>query len=97
MLGVQDQTLVDNLCKFIKYNFKLYHLDLSHTGLTTLMLREFGSSLRRAKSLLSLHLNGNPGLSSALKAEMHQRVHCAESEETISLNVISSNLVKKTH
>ena len=39
----------------------MMHLDLSSTGLSSEMLREFGTALRRAKSLISLHLSGNPG------------------------------------
>jgi len=60
------------------------------------MLKEFGSALRRAKSILALHLDGNPGVSAALKAEMHERVHCAAPKETIYLNVIASHNISKT-
>lgn len=77
MLGVEDMHLMDNLCKFIKHDFKLLHLDLSHTGLSKMMLLEFGSALRRSKSMLSLHLNGNPGIDIDLKKTMAERVHCS--------------------
>ena len=58
----EDKTMVENLSKFIKYNKNLLHLDLSYTGLDELTLMTIGSTLRRAKSLLSIHLTGNPGV-----------------------------------
>ena len=38
------------------------HLDLSCTGLSPLIVKEIGDALRRARSLLSIHLSDNPGL-----------------------------------
>jgi len=54
--------MIDGLCEFIKHNPKLLHLDLSYTGLTKLMLIEFGPALRKSKSMITLHLTGNPGI-----------------------------------
>jgi hypothetical protein len=42
MLNVQDAKSMNSLCRFIKHNSKLVQLDLSHTGLSALMLKEFG-------------------------------------------------------
>jgi len=44
----------------LKYNKKLRHLDLSNTGLTPRMFELICSNLKKAMSLLSLHLSGNP-------------------------------------
>ena len=57
-----EDEVAANLCKFIKYNSRLLHFDLSYSGLTKRMLLPFGAALRRAKSLLCLHLSGNPGI-----------------------------------
>lgn len=46
----------------IKYNPALYHLDLTSTGLTHLVVFQLGTAIRRAKLLLSIHLSDNPGL-----------------------------------
>lgn len=65
-----------NLCEFLKLNSKLIHLNLSYTGLSKIMLMQLGPALRRSKSMLSLHLNGNPGIDEDLKKHLHERVHC---------------------
>jgi hypothetical protein len=54
--------VVSMLTQFIKYNFQLQDLDLSNTGLTELTIRALGINIRRSKSLLSLHLSDNPGV-----------------------------------
>ncbi len=43
------------------------------------MMYELGPALRRAKSIISLHLSGNPGIDDELKEYLHKRVHCAPS------------------
>jgi len=59
------------------------------------MIVEFGPALRRAKSLLSIHFNGNDGVSQQLKDDLHERVHCMPHFETINLNMVSSNNISK--
>lgn len=68
--------MISKLTKFIKYNKNLLHLDLTCTGLTDQMLRAIGTALRRARSILSLHLSGNPGITPALKSFLYQRIRC---------------------
>jgi hypothetical protein len=70
--------LMAKMSRFIKYNKNLLHLDLSQTGLDELTLRTIGVSLRRARSLLSLHLSGNPGINESLKSFLFTRLHCAD-------------------
>ena len=65
-----------NLCRFIKHNQKLLHFDLCHTGLNKKILLDFGNALRKAKSLLCLHLSGNPGIDTDVKKQIHERAHC---------------------
>jgi hypothetical protein len=47
------------------------HLDLTSTSLSRYVIREVGTSLRRAASLLVLHLSGNPGLSNEMRLYLH--------------------------
>jgi hypothetical protein len=54
----------------------LLHFDISKTGLSKYQLLELGPALRRAKSLISLHASGNPGVSQELCDELFARVHC---------------------
>ena len=49
------------LCRFIKMNHNLMHLNLSGMGMTYEMMHEFGRAMRRTKSLVSLHLSQNNG------------------------------------
>ena len=45
--------------KIIKHNKALQHLDLTSTSLTSIQVEEIGNSLRKARSLLCIHLSGN--------------------------------------
>lgn len=63
------------LCKFIKMNSNLMHLNLSGMGMTTPMMYQFGRALRRTKSLVSLHLSQNNGDNEELRAYMVERAH----------------------
>lgn len=84
-VGNATKTLVvRHLSSFIKYNKNLLHLDLSSTGLCDDMLKCFGVALRRAKTLLSLHLSGNPGVTPQVKAYLKERAHCVDKEEPLT-------------
>lgn len=74
-------TIMQHLSYFMKYNKNLLHLDLTSTGLNEAMLWYLGTALRRAKSLISLHLSGNPGITSTLKEYLYKRVRCKAIEE----------------
>ena len=58
---------VKTLRNFIKMNNHLMHLNLTSTGMNSQMLNEFGVAMRRTKSLISLHLSGNPGINADLR------------------------------
>jgi len=68
--------MMAKVTRFIKYDRSLLHLDLSQTGLNQLCIKIIGISLRRARSLLSLHLSENPGITSDLKSLLFERIHC---------------------
>lgn len=55
----EDKVCMEYLCNFLKRNKKLQHVDLSYTGFNEQQLWHIGPTLRRAKSLRSIHLNGN--------------------------------------
>ena len=63
------------LCKFIKMNSKLMHLNLSGMGMTQPMMNQFGRALRRTKSMISLHLSGNNGDNEHLRRALVERAH----------------------
>lgn len=62
-----QMSIIKNITSFIKYNRRLLHLDLSATGLSEPLLWCIGTSLRKSKSLISLHLSNNPGITKKLK------------------------------
>ena len=59
--------VVENIIRLIKYNKNLQLLNLQKTGLTEYMLLKIGKALSRTKSLLSIHLCDNPGVTDRLK------------------------------
>lgn len=85
MSPVESEIML-NLCTFIKHNPKLLHLDLSHMGLPTAMLKELGPALRKAKSLVSLHISGNPGGTKKLKRFLHSRAKCTPKVKSVYID-----------
>lgn len=75
-LSKNTRKALENLCRFIRRNTVLNHVDLSHCGMNEQMLWYFGRTLRRAKSLRGLHLSGNPGITERLIEYMKDRIHC---------------------
>jgi hypothetical protein len=61
------------------------------------MLLEFGPALRRAKSLLVLHLSGNIGLDDEVIMLLHERVHAAPDVEIIHLDLNNRKKKKKNN
>lgn len=60
----------------MKYNKNLLHLDLSYTRLSSLSIKEIGSTLKKAKSLLAIHFSGNPGINNEVKEYIRDRIKC---------------------
>ena len=60
----------------IKRNKALLHLDLSHTQLTEYMLWHVGKALSRARSVVSVHLSGNQGITPTLLDQLRTRIRC---------------------
>ena len=66
---------VMKICRFIKLNSNLMHLNLSGMGMTQEMMHQFGRALRRTKSLVSLHLSQNNGDNEELRGALVERAH----------------------
>lgn len=79
--------MVDSLRALIKYNKRLMHLNLTNTGLTEYMIVQIGHSIRRAKSLNSVHLCSNPGSTTRVKEFLHKRVKCVPFEDQVKFQV----------
>jgi hypothetical protein len=46
-------------------------------------MRVIGASLKRGRSILSLHLSGNPGINNALKEYLSNRIRCAPQRKMV--------------
>ena len=79
----------------IKRNKKLMHLDLSCTGLSPLIVKEIGNAMRRARSLLSIHLSDNPGLTKANLEYLPARLKFRPNEDMQRFHRIQSFLKDK--
>ena len=51
---------IECICKFVKYNKNLLHLNLQNMGINEPMLDQLMTSIKKAKSLQSIHLSNNP-------------------------------------
>jgi len=65
--GEQRVFMMSKITRFIKYNKNLIHMDLSHTGLNEIAIKFIATSLRKARSLVSIHLCGNLGITKDVK------------------------------
>ena len=54
--------VADCLSNFVRHNKSLVHFDLSTCGLNQQVFIDMIKGLKRAKSLLGLHMSGNPGV-----------------------------------
>jgi hypothetical protein len=59
----------------------LIHFDLTSTGLNDMVVREVGTSLRRATSLLAIHLSGNPGMTAYNLEFLPRRIRVRPNED----------------
>ena len=69
------------LGKIIKHSRTLVHMNLSGCGLSKEVIYEMGTCLRRARSVLCLHLSGNPGLTTENLDYLGKRVRCRPNED----------------
>ena len=62
-----NEKMTGYLTQFIKRNTAVLHVNLDQTQLTEGMLWTIGKALKRSPSLVSMHLSGNPGITTELK------------------------------
>lgn len=86
---------MEELGTFMKHNSKLLHLNLSQTNLSRRMLEMIGPILRKARSMLALHLSGNPGVGQGLKDALHTRAHCAPPVEHVHFELLDRTKIGK--
>ena len=79
------------LGEFIRHNKCLQYLDMEHTGLSHKMLIELMPPLKRAKSLLALHIGYNPGVDEALKRVIRIKMRCKKTPKHTCDVVIKKN------
>ena len=94
-LGQNDREGIENLCQFIRRNENLIHVDLSYSNLSEIQLWCFGRTLRRAKSIRSVHLTGNrnfkkDSITPRLISYLSERIHTIPERE-ITSNVLDYN------
>lgn len=61
-------------------------MDLSHTGLNESAIKFIATSLRKARSLVSLHLCGNLGITKEVKSHIFERVRCKKIDNIFNNN-----------
>ena len=95
-----ERMATEDLCKFIRKNRELIHVDLSYAGLSEVQLWYFGRVMRRAKSVRSLHLTGNrkidkESITPRLTKYLHARAHCSP-ESDLYANLIDFSKLPST-
>ena len=81
----QNAEVAEHLCHFIKYNQNLYHLNLSNTQLDADMLRKVTDSMDKARSLVSLHLSGNPGINEENIQFIRKHIVCKSARKAVEI------------
>ena len=64
------------LGKIIKHSKTMIHMNLTGCGLSKEVIHEIGTCPRRSRSLLVIHLSGNPGLTDSNFDYLPRRVRC---------------------
>ena len=59
--------MLDCLIEIISKNSKLYHLNLTETGLTQDIILKLIKPIKNSTSLIGIHLSGNPGITSEVE------------------------------
>ena len=69
------------LGKIIKHSRTLIHFNLTGCGLSKEVIFEIGTCLRRSRSVLVIHLSGNPGLTDENFDYLPRRAKCRPRED----------------
>lgn len=71
-------------------------MDITSTGLSSFIIKEIGTCLRRARSILSIHLSGNPGLNNENFDFLVNRLRCRPNEDITRFSKIEAVLAHMT-
>jgi hypothetical protein len=71
-------------------------MDITSTGLGSFIIRELGTCLRRSRSILSIHLTGNPGMSLENYEFFVDRIKCRLNEDIARFSKIRSLVAEMT-
>ena len=77
----QVEEVNEMLGKIIKHSRTMIHMNLTGCGLSDEVIHEIGTCLRRSRSVLVIHLSGNPGLSKDNFEYLEKRVKCRSRED----------------
>ena len=72
------------------------HLDISYTGLDAGSIKRVGAALSKARSLVSIHMNGNPGITDVNVDFIRERLVCKDPIDKIIKIEFENNANKKT-
>jgi len=86
LLDERNDEIAVNLCCFIKYNQNLMHLNLSHTFMDKDMIHKVSEAMNKARSLQSLHLSGNPGITDENINFIRKHIVCKDPRPAITIN-----------
>ena len=83
--------------KIIKHNRAMHHMDLTSTGLNDFLIREIGNALRKARSVLCVHLSGNKGIANKENREwLCERIKCRPNEDIERFSRIRDKIIHLT-
>lgn len=85
-LDERNLEIAENICRFIKYNQNLMHLNLSHTFMDKDMIYKVSEAMNKARSLQSLHLSGNPGITDENINFIRKHIVCKDPRPAITIN-----------
>jgi len=85
-LDERNDEIAVNICRFIKYNQNLMHLNLSHTFLDKDTIHKVSEAMNKARSLQSLHLSGNPGITDENINFIRKHIVCKDPRPAITIN-----------
>ena len=71
-----NKLLANHLRQFIWINRKLIHVDLSYTNLSEGIIYKLIPAIRKGKTLMSIHLSGNPGATDMVKQYAKVTLKC---------------------
>ena len=70
------------------------HMDLTSTGLNELLIKEIGNALRKARSLLCIHLSGNKGIADGENRQwLCERIKCRPNEDIERFSRIRDKII----